>query len=228
MSDIRRSSAELAQEVELKRSELSLRLDALRDQFSARKIVDEAANRTGLGDDTLPETLSRQPLALAAVGAGIGWLIYKTSAGPAAPSSRSRPKRIRPMNNPRNLPVTSKRSTWRDTAIGRTFDNDPLIIGLGAVLAGIAIGAALPSTRREDELLGELHDDAVEGVKKRARKARHDAADAVKDTLRTAREAMQDEGLAPASAHGGPTVAEKVETVAERTGAAIERKAGLR
>lgn len=228
MSAIRQSSADLAQEVELKRAQLSLRLDALRDQFSVRSIVDEAANRTGLGDENLPETLSRQPLALAAVGAGLGWLIYKASSESTGPKRRQPPKRIKPMNNPENLPVTSKRSTWRDTAVGRIFDNDPLIIGLGAVLAGIAIGAALPSTRREDELLGELHDDAVEGVQKRARKVRHDAADAVKDTLRTARDAMHDEGLAPSSTRGGRTVAEKVETVAERTGAAMERKAGLR
>lgn len=44
------------------------------------------------------------------------------------------------------------------------MDEQPLVLGVLAVALGAAIGASLPATRKEDELMGEARDQAFERV----------------------------------------------------------------
>ena len=78
------------------------------------------------------------------------------------------------------------RPTFGDNAFGRFFDRDPLAVGAIAIALGAAIGTVLPASRREDRLLGDLHDDAVEGARSAARRVRHEVADAARETVRAA------------------------------------------
>jgi hypothetical protein len=110
--------------------------------------------------------------------------------------------------------------------MSRTFsdamENEPLIVGAFALAIGVAIGACLPSTRREDELFGEMRDEAFSRAGDAARETGHRVADAAKETYATARQAAADEGL---TGSGDKTIAERVETVARKTAAEAKDQA---
>lgn len=109
-----------------------------------------------------------------------------------------------------------------------TLQEEPLILGAVAVAIGAAIGAALPSTRTEDEWLGEtrdrLRDDALGYGRETLDKATHVAERAFEAGDAEA----EKRGLKPTGQ--GETLAEKVSAVA---GAAVDtakdevRKEGL-
>jgi hypothetical protein len=74
--------------------------------------------------------------------------------------------------------------------IDRLTEN-PLVGGLVALTVGAVIGAMIPATRREGELLGEARDRMMDGVKRAARtgvdQAKHVAVSAVSAATETAK-----------------------------------------
>lgn len=71
------------------------------------------------------------------------------------------------------------RNTTRAAQNGfqRLLRDNPLLVGAAAIVAGAAVGAALPETERENELLGETRDSVVD----RAQQAARDAASTVRE-----------------------------------------------
>jgi hypothetical protein len=68
---------------------------------------------------------------------------------------------------------------------------NPLAIGALALAAGVGVGLLLPSTQREDELLGSARDrmvgqvtGSVEGLKRTAKGTAHDVSDAFREVTR--------------------------------------------
>ena len=109
-----------------------------------------------------------------------------------------------------------------------TLQEEPLIVGAVALAIGAAVGAALPSTRREDELFGEardrLRDDALDYGRDTLHKAEHVAGEA----YRAADEEAENKGLKPSGE--GETLAQKASSVIGRAGEAAKddaRKEGL-
>lgn len=103
-----------------------------------------------------------------------------------------------------------------------TLQEEPLILGAVAVAIGAAIGAALPSTRVEDEWLGQtrdkLRDEAIESGRDVAEKAKG----AAESAYRAGSEEADAKGLKPDAA-SGETLAQKVSSVAHAAaGAARE------
>jgi hypothetical protein len=81
---------------------------------------------------------------------------------------------------------------------GQVLEDYPLAVGALGFLAGAVIAAALPSTRVEDELLGETRDDLLrqgEGMAReaweRAQQAASGAADAARDAVGEVTEAAR-------------------------------------
>ena len=56
--------------------------------------------------------------------------------------------------------------------LSRQYDSTPLLLGLAALIGGVALGAALPATRKEEEVLGPARDRLLE----RARETGRDVA----------------------------------------------------
>lgn len=59
------------------------------------------------------------------------------------------------------------------------FENNPVIAGAGVVVLGAAVGALLPSTEKENQLMGHARDELVRGAKNVATQAQ----DTLKDKL---------------------------------------------
>lgn len=123
--------------------------------------------------------------------------------------------------------VGSSGSSAYDTgrSYGRSIwdavEDEPLIFGACALAVGVAIGAALPSTRSEDRWFGEERDDLMERAKDTAVSAKDQAVGAAKETYETAKKAVSEESRST----GNETIAEKVENVARKTADEAKRQA---
>jgi ElaB/YqjD/DUF883 family membrane-anchored ribosome-binding protein len=77
---------------------------------------------------------------------------------------------------------TSRRA---QTQLQRMMQDNPLLVGAGALVLGAAFGLAIPETERENELMGEARDSMVERAQDMARNAasqvQNVAGDAVAD-----------------------------------------------
>jgi ElaB/YqjD/DUF883 family membrane-anchored ribosome-binding protein len=82
--------------------------------------------------------------------------------------------------------TTLRRST-RDAQNGfqRMLRDNPLLVGAAAIVAGAAVGAALPETERENELMGETRDSVIDKAQDLARNAASTVQDVAGDAVKT-------------------------------------------
>lgn len=109
-----------------------------------------------------------------------------------------------------------------------TLQEEPLIVGAVALALGAAIGAALPATRREDELFGNARDRLRDEALEYGREGLHKAEAVATEAYRAGSEEAENKGLKPQGQ--GETLAEKVSSVASRAGEAAKegaKKEGL-
>lgn len=85
--------------------------------------------------------------------------------------------------------------------VGRNYHANPLVFGLGAAAAAAVFGALLPATRREDQLLGDYADQALD----MAEDARHKATDIAGKTLETIQDESQKRGYSADTAEESVT-----------------------
>lgn len=76
----------------------------------------------------------------------------------------------------------------------RRFEENPIVLGAIAIAVGAALGALIPETQREHELLG----DAADRARERAAALAREKTEQAKRVARTAAEAAVDEGKAEA------------------------------
>jgi len=73
------------------------------------------------------------------------------------------------------------------TNLEHAAEENPLAIGIGAAIVGLALGLLLPGTQREDELMGSARDQLVDRAGEtveRAKDAAVEAASEVKETVK--------------------------------------------
>lgn len=87
--------------------------------------------------------------------------------------------------------------------IGENYRANPLVFGLGAAAAAAVLGALLPGTRREDQVLGDYADQARD----LAEDARHKATDIAGKTLDTIQDESQKRGYSADTAEESVTKA---------------------
>ena len=79
----------------------------------------------------------------------------------------------------------------------RSLDEQPLVLGAIVLAIGAALGAALPSTETEDELMGETRDKALRRATKVGREQAEKVRDAAGAVAAAAREEAGKQGLTP-------------------------------
>ena len=91
-------------------------------------------------------------------------------------------------------------------------DEQPLILGVLGFALGAALGAGLPATRREDELMGEMRDAYVHKAREMGEEQLDKAKQVVATAGRAAQEQLQNEGMTPG--HVDEQARQATETVA--------------
>lgn len=74
------------------------------------------------------------------------------------------------------------------------FRANPVVFALGTATAAAVVGALLPRTRREDEVLGSYADQAREDVREASKSALDKASDIAEKTVETVRDEAQKRG----------------------------------
>jgi signal transduction histidine kinase len=87
----------------------------------------------------------------------------------------------------------AQRARRRAARINRSFwdmvDEHPLSAGLAGLAVGAAIGACLPATRREDEMMGKYRDDLLEEALAKGRRTAEKVATVAKEASHAGAEA---------------------------------------
>jgi hypothetical protein len=99
----------------------------------------------------------------------------------------------------------------------QTMEENPLLVGAAVLAAGVVAGLALPSTDKEDELMGETRDRLLDQAKEAGQQALDKGKHVAEAVVDKVKEEAQHQGLTPEG------MAEKVKTVArEATNTAVE------
>jgi len=93
------------------------------------------------------------------------------------------------------------------TGFRRTLEDQPLVVGAATLAAGLLVGLLLPSTPREDELMGTTRDLLVNQVKGLGQEALQKGQQVVAAAADTLKQGVETHGLS------ADTVIEKVQAV---------------
>lgn len=74
-----------------------------------------------------------------------------------------------------------------------TYDTNPIVFGVAALVAGVGIGMLLPHTEREDRAMGERRQQLVNRARHMAEEAKDVAVESAKEGARAARERARTE-----------------------------------
>lgn len=105
------------------------------------------------------------------------------------------------------------------TGFWEMMESNPLAMGAATLAVGVLAGLAIPSTRKEDELLGETRDHLMEDLKTRGQEVLEKGRQVAEATVDTVKQAAHDEGL---TVEG---VAEKVRTVGREAKSKVQEEA---
>jgi len=247
-----KNAKHIENEIERTRGEMTGTLQEIERKLSPNRLVDEAMEsmrKMNLGDSHMLDLARDNPIPLALVGLGIGWLAVSTLRGrPLAAevenyaedaytgslargvheaqewagqkgatvsgnggqrvggaaertsgelgemadtageqahewgdAAESQARRMTQRMGDWTRNMTHHAGDWTRSMThhagdwaGRTgdlFDSNPLAVGLLAVVAGLALGAAIPATRREGEMWGETSHDLLEHARQTGRQA---------------------------------------------------------
>jgi len=110
--------------------------------------------------------------------------------------------------------------------LNEMLEQQPLLVGAMGVALGAVVGALLPTTRLEDEYLGETRDQLSETISEQGAQLYEKGKVAATEAYRAAADEARAQGLVPEET-GGKTMAEKAEQVLTKAGEAA-KEAGER
>jgi hypothetical protein len=117
-------------------------------------------------------------------------------------------------------------SAWGKDTFSYLRDEQPLILGVLGFVLGAAMGAGLPATRREDELMGEMRDEYIHKAREMGEEQLDKAKQVVAAAGRAAQEQLQNEGVTLGNADEQARQAtETVERVGQASLDAAEQEA---
>ena len=171
--------AQSRMEIERTRADMGETVDAIQEKLSpesmraqARTQVKESARDAGSG---LMDTIKQNPVPVAMVGAGLGWLAWSAGSGGSGPGDGSygnssgslaqqAPSRAQQATGQAQEKASQageqaqQQARRAKSGFQQTLQENPLVLGALAFAVGAAFGFSVPGTRKEDELMGEKRD----------------------------------------------------------------------
>ena len=183
---------------------------------------------------SLGSSVKRHPLPIILTGIGIAWLVashrrgqseldydsslgfdeYEDETGGAGISSRLRARagRIAEATGSVREKVRGAASQSREqfqrasAGFSQMLEEQPLLLGLLGIGLGAAIGSALPATQKENELLGETRDRALDRMKSVGSEQVEKVRKTVKQTVESATQSEGGESTTGGSMDEPPPV----------------------
>lgn len=207
----RKNPEQLEREIDQQRHHIDEIVQALESRFTPGEMIRKVfgAGKDGGGEfaHNLSQTMKAHPVPTLMTAAGIAWL-YASQNRPASHVTATGHSRTHAMGehmHDMGKGVSDKLGTARqrtgesmhhamDSArhgaqranegFHTMLDENPMAIGAMGIAVGALLGALLPSTRREDELLGEKSDRLKDEVRHAAREGRDRVAEAGREVTR--------------------------------------------
>jgi gas vesicle protein len=113
----------------------------------------------------------------------------------------------------------ARRQTRRmKTNLEHTSEENPLLLALGATIAGLALGLLLPGTERENELMGSKRDQLMDRAEQTAERVKEAAVEAGREVKETVRSEVKERApeIKEAVQQAGQQVKEQVRESAKR------------
>ena len=128
------------------------------------------------------EGARQNPLPALMIGAGVAWLLMDKSKKKSDTWSQAyAPDAREPLYSDAEYRTSSR--TSGENSLQRVLRDNPLLVGAAAIVAGAAVGSALPETERENELMGETRDSVVNRAQNVARTAASTVQEVAKDAV---------------------------------------------
>jgi len=222
---------DIENEIEQTRHDMTDTLQAIERKLSPNRWMDEAMEtmrNASLNQSRVMELVRDNPVPLALVGLGVGWLVLSSVRGARLDADRiedaaedwsgdrsdmlsgvaeqagdkvrdlalKAKSKVRTVSQQVDRTTDTVRRQASDLAdsTGELFRDHPLTVGLLAVAAGVALGAAIPRTRREVEMLGDTGADLLDSARETGRDMLHKAGRVVQ---RAGEAASGEAGAAP-------------------------------
>jgi hypothetical protein len=188
---------------------------------AARRRLHEDDELGGVGTRSW-QLIRNHPVPVAVVGATVGWLIYESTAGIGPRrqlrrvsrlarsqwrNGRGRLRRLfrrsqnRVANGTRTVQKAAGRTAAQAVSLGaelrRNIAERPLTAGLATLGVGLLVGWLIPSTRFEDDWMGDTREDFVRRAQRDARASLHKGRDVARAAVDHLREQAAAEGLTP-------------------------------
>ena len=168
---------------------------------TAREAMDYTRDTAG----TVADTVRENAIPYALIGIGAAWLIARQrrqsssrGAGYAQASYAGDYRRDYSPETRESAYGEPQHAGWsqsvghmarrRQTQLRRAVQENPVLVGAGAMMLGIACGLVVPETEAENELMGDARDSVVGRARGMARAAAtevQDAAETMADAART-------------------------------------------
>jgi hypothetical protein len=204
----------LQRAIEASRNHLTNTLTALEQKLSTRRITHDAVDAVrdavlgpADGSKDMFEIIRRNPIPAAMIGIGVGWLLFgspplrRAAAHAEIPTPRLDPDAAglaaRVRAQARATVGTAQRRA------GAIAQDNPVILGAVGLAVGALLGALLPMTRREAELLGGIQAQMTEQAEALGREALERARAVAEHAGRAAVDAVErDLGVDDSGANG--------------------------
>lgn len=190
--DKNKSPERLEREVDQARARLERTVSELSDRLSPGELIDQALGMArehgGEFGRNLGTQVKQNPLPMILTGIGISWMMmssgkngsaahasydastdedgrsFKNVIGDAAEKSRDKATEIGERVQAATTSVKESAQSARESLV-QFYRNQPLLAGSVGIAIGAALGALVPPTEIEDNMLGEASDRSVDTAK---------------------------------------------------------------
>ena len=192
--DASKSPERLEREVDQARDRVGKSMNELSDRFSPGELIDQAVGMAREHGGEFGRNLSVQvknnPLPLILTSVGISWMMMasskngaanahgsyntdkhgrsiKDTLGDTATKSRDKAVEVGDRLHGANANVKESAQNARDS-LTQFYREQPLIAGSLGIAIGAALGALIPPTDIEDDMLGQASDRSIDAAKSKA------------------------------------------------------------